>query len=337
MSVITSIVASSLLLIPRGGDPSAQPLEVSKVGLAAFEMPSAYICEPGATAVTYSAWMRCRDVINVVAGQLAGVMPQVTMMTSYDPARATREGGDDLTDLLNDLYSVDYVPLIHGSWSASNILLGRDDLAPETLQNWKYGCYCINYKSDSPFTLYLGGEETYLPASPTNAIRNIIVTSSDRSVAITAESASAHINFGVAHNPLVQFIGLTSDSVDTFGLIHTECGGIVTNEWRMCVFRARIADGKVASQLDVWRPNDKCTLTPSKQEDMWHPRSAFAVNSRVRITLSHMVGLTNPETGDSMTALFWGAKGRAEWMSDEDLEKWRDADYREIVRRGMDQ
>lgn len=329
LAVRGAFAAPELLAPPRFADPTVM-YAFSRSN--ALDVVTEFFQDDRAsnfTAIVWMKWMPRRDF------PTSGITPMVMFGVSTDPARATREGGDPLPDLQSHRYEVP-LTLSNGTWGET-CLPASYDYPDATLENWQYGCYAVNIETDTALTLNVGGAEKSIAASPEKQLFNIMGETASRSVSIAAASTTATVKFGIAVNPLVQFVGAQFDDTKRDGTVNFEGGangGLVSNEWRMVVFRGRIAAGSVTVQSCGYNATQKLYNEDTTTQEIWHPRTTFAKNARIRIMVASLGGIgygtDNPDRFN-----IYGFRVYRGWFDDAAIERMRDLDAAEMQRRGM--
>ena len=322
-----AFAAPELLAPPQFGDPTRMcAYSCSNV----MDVATAYFSDDQASNFTAIVWMKWTPRSNYVPS--SGMVPFVTFGVSADPARATMEGGDGLSDLQSHRYETP-IALSGGTWGET-CLPASYDIPDSTLSAWQYGCYAVNIETDTALTLNVGGAEKSISASPEKQRFNILATSASRSVSISAASSSATVKFGIAENPLVQFFGAQfDDSVPSGAAGHGVIGGLVSNEWRMVVFRGRIAAGSATCNACGYNATTKLQNEQTSTKELWHPRTTFAKNARIRVMVAAPVGIQYEGKYD--TFHLYGFRVYRGWFDDATIERMRDLDAAEMTRRGM--
>lgn len=322
-----AFAAPELLAPPQFGDPTRMcSYSCSNV----FDVATAYFSDDQASNFTAIVWMKWTPRQNHVAS--SGFVPFAMFNVSADPARATCEGGDGLPDLQSHRYEVP-LTLSGGTW-AETCLPASYDYPDSTLKNWKYGCYAVNIETDTALTLNVGGAEKSISASPEKQRFNILATSASRSVSISAASSSATVKFGIAVNPLVQFVGAQFDDNNSYGTLgNARLGGLASNEWRMVVFRGRIAAGSATCNACGYNATTKLQNEQTSTKELWHPRTTFAKNARIRVMVASLLGIQYEGKYD--TFHLYGFRVYRGWFDDATIERMRDLDAAEMTRRGM--
>lgn len=327
--ILAAPTAIEHLMRPIYGEPTLQTLNV-RGGLDAFSAFTGFIQSTNVTAFTAILWTKIASF--PTGWHDGGVL--IEAMFTVETARSTSEGGPSLEDLLNDAYLVTPIPLsASGTWQATCLPNSYD--CPDFLASqWGYGCYCFNLTTDAPITLTVGGAELYIPA--TNCmIRNIQAISADRTVTIAASDPNACINFGIAENPLVQFLSAGVNSNAAGGNADVSQGGPTLAEWRMVAVRGRIENGNGIGQIESYNATTHFDNAVTDTHALAHPRSTFAHNSRVRMIMSNVYGwMKKDSTGEKVQVKFFGGKLLRGWLTDGEIERLRDIDAAELRRRG---
>lgn len=298
----------------------------------AWSYLTAFVGTPGLSGLTVCGWMR----YDAPADANAVIPLAVVFDVSNVPARATTEGGAALPDLCptNWWDGDDDLPLAaDGTWAATVLPASYDlppDFADGSSNQWKYGCYVVNVSTDSPLTLTVGGEEMQVPA--TNLlVRNVLAASASRAVSVAASDPAAHVRLGVAENPLVQFVGAQFDGSDMSGAspVGEEFGGVVTNGWRFVVARARIDGGtNLAVSVCGYTRAARLENAGFVSRRLWRPSATFAPDARAMVMTCGLLG-----SGGAVLGYGWRAYGC--WLGDALVERMRDQDWAELVRRGL--
>lgn len=323
-----AFAAPELLAPPQFGDPTRMcAYSCSNV----MDVATAYFSDDQASNFTAIVWMKWTPRSNYVPSSL--MVPFVMSGVSADPARATMEGGDGLPDLQSHRYETP-IALSGGTWGET-CLPASYDYPDSTLSAWQYGCYAVNIETDTALTLNVGGAEKSISASPEKQRFNILATSASRSVSISAASSSATVKFAIAENPLVQFFGAQfDDNPDGGGNFYGGAnGGLVSNEWRMVVFRGRIAAGSATCDACGYNATAKLPITHTSTKALWHPRTTFARNARIRVMVASLQGIQYEGKYD--TFHLYGFRVYRGWFDDATIERMRDQDAAEMTRRGM--
>lgn len=327
LAIRGACAAPELLAPPQFGDPTVmRSYSCSNV----FDVATAFFSDDQASNFTAIVWMKWTPRQNYVVE--SRIVPFVMLSVSADPARATREGGDALPDLQSHRYETP-LNLSGGTWAETCLPATYDH--PESLNSWQYGCYAVNIETDTALTLNVAGAEKSISASAEKQMFNIIGETASRSVSISAASTTANVKFGIAENPLVQFVGTQFD--DNFdgvcNFYDGENGGIVSNEWRMVVFRGKIDTGSIACDICGYNATAKLLDASSQTQALWHPRTTFARNARIRVMVASLTGIMNDGKYD--TFHLYGFRVYRGWFDDATIERMRDLDAAEMTRRGM--
>lgn len=276
----------------------------------------------GETAFTHVAWLRRRETRwqgGVTAHEFQSFFTVV-------PARATREGGDELPAIRETAATP----------STSGGTFANPNYETHGLADWQYGCYAVNIETAVPLTLVIAGTERQV--APSNVVQafNVKGSSADWSWSVAGESA-ATVRFGFGVNPLAEFYGVScigSEMQDLFGAA-VPVGGLIadlTNEWTMVVSRARIEGGNLLYAIDALRWDG----------ETWHegeatkpaPAAAFARDARTAFCTYSTAG----GGATDGTPYLWdeyGIKLFGRWLADDEVRTVRDLDMFEMRRRGM--
>lgn len=291
--------------------------------------PLAHMCvawlKGGETAFTHVAWVRRREALYQSAFSAYSWMNFFSVL----PARATREGGDELPAIRE----------LEATPSNSGGTFANPNYDTHGIAGWEYGCYAVNIETETPLTLVLAGTEKQVAGS--NGVMqafNIQGSAADWSWSIAGGNG---IRFGFGVNPLVEFFGTMSvnGSVsETMGAA-TQPGDVtgvgVTNEWTMLVSRARIEGGQLMTSVAElnWAEEH---FAEGEQTNA-APAAAFARNARTEFIAFGTVGIVT-EDG---TPILWDEYGNkvfaGRWLTDDEVRTVRDLDMFEMRRRGMTQ
>lgn len=332
-ALVAALAFSALAVDPRLMRPIlGDPSRMFGFRQPAWHCVATFFMPGGHAAVTAVAWARVRAPSDEFGSQFKRCMMYGDCTVA--PARATAEGGASLPDLLSGAYTgAAAVPLSsRGTWSAA--CLPSTWQAPGQIsEEWRYGCYCINLRTDAALTLTVGGGEVTVPHA-TNMVRNVLATSADRTVTIAAASPSATVHFGLAVNPLVQFFGgvMYAEALDTQQL--TSDYSVFTNEYAMMAFRARLLEdgAKVETALDAYTRSGWHHGVAITQRVDAASRAVFAPDARIRLHLCRLAGDTEALDGTDV----WGVKQWRGWLPDALLDRVLHQDMEEMARRGMD-
>ena len=319
---------------PFWGDPTLQTVSPVRSGSAAAEYCTAFVGDSAPTGLTICGWAR-------YDGPVAPIFVQ--FMFSNVPARATAEGGAELANLTSSNWwdgDADLPLGDDGTW-AETCLPASYDLPPNSTaamtDQWGHGCFVVNVSTDSPLTLTVGGEELQVPVT-NRYVRNVQAASASRAVSVAASDPAAHVRFGVAVNPLVQFVGAQFDSnpIDdaASGSMETvfsgSVGGVISNGWRFVVGRARIDGGThLAVEARGYSRSARFGCVNAARQALWRPSAAFAKDARARVVLASLSNMTNA------TVRGYGWRAYGDWIDDALIERMRDQDWAELVRRGL--
>ena len=146
LSACCCAVDPSLLMRTRT-DPTRMRL--------AQHRPRAHMCvawlKGGETAFTHVAWVRRREALYQSAFSAYSWMNFFSVL----PARATREGGDELPAIRE----------VSTAFSGSGGTFANPNYDTHGIAGWEYGCYAVNIETDTPLTLVLAGTEKQVAGS----------------------------------------------------------------------------------------------------------------------------------------------------------------------------
>lgn len=308
----------SILLARARTDPSR--MMAPRMGVTDWPFCCGYMLG-GETAFTAVCWIRSRR-------HLSGMVVVPSGMWSIDAARATREGGDELPDIL---------PMTSASgsraWTFSDPHYDDHGLGVyPSGATWQYGCYAVNVETPTPLTITLAGCERQVAAS--NGVVqafNMQGEAADYTLTVSPSDSSATYRIGFAVNPLVRFYGYPAqptmqgvfgDAIPGVPLV----GGGISNEWAMVAIEARLRDGKAIERLCYFTWGVE--IFPIGEHTNTATRATFARNARISIYTAHFGGVE--EARD-----VWGFKIFPQWLDDDQLRNVRDLDMFEMQRRGM--
>ena len=339
-AAILASALSMLTLPPRYGEPTR--MHVYAVSNSA-DIATAYMPDDTTSNITVIAWVRWNRL-----GHTKWDVPVVEFLVTSEAARATREGGAPIQNLCAHDYET-ALTLNAGTWSAANVLPATYDLPTEMqdMQQWQYGCYCYNVTTDSDLTLNVGGAEVSIYAQPgVRQVNNILAATASRAVSIAAASESANIKFGIAENPLVQFLGSVQfgsvhladgDTVQEIFEANRASGGISDIEWRMVVARVSIADGVMHFSFEGHNAMG-LIKRDTRDQAMWRPRATFAKDARIRLVVFNAAGgmsdIPNSQGGEREIVAVYGFRIYRELLDDALIARMRELDYAELTRRG---
>ena len=291
-----------------------------------FEMPP-YFADGRETGATVLTWIRFEAPASKGAASGSAIaVPGLMVFCSHSevPARATREGGDELPAFL-DLPSVPYGS--GATWGASGVV--PQDAAEVPGASAGRFVVCVNCDTDTALTLTVGGAELSIPAT-NDFVRNLEVVKGDTSVAVSAASAGAHTSLALAVNPWVHFkVGPNFSSFDING------GSVdtgITNCWTLLCWRASLAGGQIVETLDIM---DRDGLAVRQSASSAYPASTLVRDSRARISLATLTG--SKASGVWRKIQLYGYR-QIPGHTLTDAELWRvwELDLAEIRRRGLD-
>lgn len=275
------------------------------------ELPP-YFASGSETGLTVVAWIR------FAATPYGGLLCFPSHSTV--PARATREGGDELPAFL-DLPSV---PLSSSAtWGASGVVPQDAAEVPGT-SDGRF-VVCVNCSTSHDLTLTVGGAELNIPAT-NGFIRNLEVYKGDASVAVAAASPSATVRLALAINPWIEFVG---------GPVYAPANGqqstsTITNCWTMLCWRARLADGVISETFDlVGRDGSHHVETSSSA----YPAPRLVRDSRWRYSFCSLAFLRGSA---ARRCDLYGLKRAPHALTDAEVWRVWELDLAEIRRRGLD-
>lgn len=332
LAALAPSAASAAKPLPRPiwGDPTLQASSSRDYPDDGFhDHFTAYVATPGLTGLTVCGWFRF-DSRNVY-----GVTPLMAMvMFSNRAARSGLEGGAKLANLCptNWWDGADDLPLAaDGTWACACLPASYDKPNDGFGEDFRYGVYAVNVSTDTPLTLDVAGGEVQVPVTNFWAF-NAVARSAGRAVSVAAESPSAHVRFGLAVQPLVQFVGAQFDSFNSYGTSYWDgnLGGVVSNGWRFVVARARIDGGtNLAVRVCGYGATNLFENVQSVSQAMWKPTAAFEPDARVRILFASLSGMSN------VTVRTYGLRAYGAELDDALVERMRDLDWAELKRRGL--
>lgn len=178
-----------------------------------------------------------------------------------------------------------------------------------------------------PLTIDVAGHEVSVPMTNFWAF-NAPAHSTSRTVSISAESADAKVRFGIAENPLVQFVSATALEVDGTGMRFTV--GIDLDEWRFFVARIGIDGGtNLTVGISGYTATNRMENAKTVSQARWKPRRTFERDSRVRFVFAGMNGL------GVRVVKSWGLRAYGSSISESLIERMRDQDIEEMKRIGL--
>lgn len=301
------------LRVPASGDPSW--MRTSGGHRVGRPLGLAWMAG-GETAFTALVWVRRTDTAARVA--------HITFPGSFwslEASRATREGGDELPDL---------VPVQAASGNRAWTFPGTYDA--RGVPGWGYGCWCVNVETSTPLTITVAGTERQVAAS--NGVMqafNVLGSAADYAITVAPADLSATYRIGLAANPLVQFYG-QNFMPSNVGMTDRDMTGTVqapsiSNEWAMVVARGRV-DGMGEVRENVawlgWQEEEWPTT------DLVHgsSRTSFARNGRVEI-MAYSTG------SDLVRMEVYGFRVYGRWLDEDEIRLQRDLDVREMQARGL--
>ena len=308
------------IVAPFYGDAGTQPVGQQET---LEDEPTAYFSSSNLNAFTYCAWLKAEptdDSLKMVGNVLA------QGMVTIDPARATLEGGDGLTNLLPfDL--TNRVPLdAEGEWSALCLPAVEDPTKGG-------GVFCVNIKCDKAVNLSIGDQSLTFAASDKMQIRNVWTSDANaangRLVAVSTDPG-ATVYLGVAVNPIVHFYSVQTDAnLDNTQDMADAGGGVSTNGYRFVVYRGLLDGTNLTLTVDRWVRAGKlpCARTNQTAATATH----FARNARFRICYASACH----NSWSKLRVRSFGARMYGEWIDDDLLILMRNKDWDEMVSRGI--
>ena len=316
---------SKPLLQPSYGEPTLQEKRI-RDGKDAFEYATVFVGEEGLTNITVMGWFRYAMDGTEDGGHkdLA-----ISVLASNRRARAGLEGGEKLTNLCSTNWwdGTENLPLGEdGTWAERCLPSSYDKPGVGISEDFRYGCYAVNVATDTPLTLDVAGYEVAVPVTNFWAF-NAPARSESQTVSITAGSASAKVRFGIAENPLVQFVGTQMINIGDGMEMNN---GISSGEWRLFVAKIGIEGGtNMAVNIFGYGVTNRLDGASSVSQPMWKPTRAFERDARIRVLVFGMVGL------DGRTVKSWGFRAYGDSIPETLIERMRDQDAEEMKRIGL--
>ena len=305
-SAARCIAGGPLPMLARAPSDPDRMWSISATGVA--DLPP-YFAQGWETGLTAVAWVR------YATPHGAGLLCFPSHSTV--PARATREGGDELPAFL-DLASV---PFDAGAtWGASGVV--PQDAAEVPGRTGRF-VVCINCATDTALTITIGGAEISVPAT-NDFIRNVEVSKGDTSVAVSAAAAGAQTSLALAVNPWIEFIHGAEYAPVADG--NQMSASLITNCWAMLCWRARLDGGVLAETFDLVC-RDGASVSTSSSSSYLSP--ALVRNSRFRYSIGSLSGM-------SRRLDVYGVKHFPGWIDDAAVWRVWELDLAEIRRRGLD-
>ena len=171
--------------------------------------------------------------------------------------------------------------------------------------------------------LNIAGAEKNIAASPDIQIFNIKGETSSAAVTIAA-APGATVFFGIAKNPLIEFVGdnLQYDDQHTVSVANLHAP---SNAWQFVALRARIADGGGTAQYRFLArvPGTDKEAEGSKSNTLEYPCSGtFVKDCRIDISWYTCLDLWGINHGDPYPkSQIYGAKAASRWMTDNEIER----------------
>lgn len=304
------------LPIPKYGEASLQ-----SANTVAFDNThSVFVNATNVNAFTYCGWFRCEAITNVAMPMAALACGAISVV----PARATLEGGSKLENIMPFDMDTD-VPLDSiGEWSA--VVLPANPDVPASMTYG--GAYCINVICDKACVVTVGGVEIDVPISNEVFIRNVWPDSKDNRTVSVSTDAGASVKLGIACNPIVKFYPVQTDSVDANGDFNYG-GGVVTNEYRFLVWRAKLDGENLMFEVGGWVRGGKLACWRTNLVEC--SAKTFAKDARFKLDF----GAAAEGSWAKLNVREFGIKAYGEWVDDDLLLLMRDKDWEEMVRRGV--
>lgn len=290
----------------------------------------------GQTAWTAMVWVKSDESYHTRA-TVARPIPMMNFSTRQGISNA--EGGTQvLTDLL-PFGSDTPVPLdSEGHYVGLNVLPETYDDGGYESDDWQFGCYCVNLRTDTPLTLIVGGTEKQITEVGEKLIFNIKCETADRSVIVMSEDPSATVYLEIAENPLVEFYGDMISTMDDCGVgidfddVFSGFTGIRDDEYTLIVAQAKVNPDKTLTyrmsaflhDIDYWRDPVEGVATKYQL-----PEACFGKESRIAMHFAAMAGLIE---GSYLSV--YGVKLFDKWLDDSYITMIRDQDIAEMRRRG---
>lgn len=275
------------------------------------ELP-AYYATGAETGLTYIAWIRFNSTSR------GGLLCFPTHSTV--PARATREGGDELPAFLD----LDTVPLSSSAtWGASGVVPQDAAEVPGT-SDGRF-VVCVNCDTSHDITLTVGGAELNIPAT-NDYVRNLQVYKGDASVAVAAASPSATVRLALAVNPWVEFV-----AGPTFAPAPWEQStSPITNCWTMLCWRARLDGGVLSETFDFIGHDGGHRAEASSSA---YPAQRLVRDSRFRYSFASTAFYSG---SIARRCDLYGLKTIPRALTDAEVWRVWELDLAEIRRRGLD-
>lgn len=248
------------------------------------------------------------------------------------PARSTVEGGAELEDEQPWDYETPLSLNGAGQFASANALPADIVYGSQTGT-----VLCVNIETDSDLTLTIGAEEFEIEAASGRQRFNVPLTTGSRSVSVAAAAATASVKLGWATMDWIEFFDggsmpgfdLNGDMSEVFDLTGPNM------PWYMVVARSKIEDFTLTNQIGIYTvTNENWNVAYSHEVDT----DRFEKDARSRMCLSVPAGFQayDAEHGGHLYngVAVWGAKAQTGWLSDAEIRRIADLDFKELHRRG---
>lgn len=256
---------------------------------------------------------------------------------SVDRAQATTEGGPELEEEQPWNYNTPLTLNANGQFSYANAL-------PANISWNHYGdrsqgeptVLCVNIETDSDLTLMIGAEEFEIEADIGRQRFNVELTTGDRSVSVAAASANATVKLGWATLPWIEFFDGGVIPNNSYGNFTDYQPYLYPNKpFVMFAFRGKIENNTLTTSFGFLTvTNEFWEVTTNHSVDANH----FAKNSRARIVQSVPGGFDFEIDGERAWLMVgtYGAKLMDKWLTDSEIRRIADQDFKELHRRGYE-
>ena len=327
-----SLLLSILLLAPpKYGDPTVMRAYASS---NALDVATAFVEADGVTDYTAVCWLRWRPRAALTNALDTVQYPFVQFVASAEAARSTREGGAALPAIYEGRPSMDQ----NGSTAWSNPLLPERSAPVEAggSQYFGYGCYCYNVVTPCDLVMNIGGAEVTLEGAPgVKQVGNVVRPTSSRYVSFAAAEFDPDIEFAIAEQPLVQFVGAQCTALTGESALGADAslGGLHHAEWRMFVCRASVETNCLSVAVAGYNAQGRLANGGESVQQLATPRAAFARDARLRVVVASTHGM-GVGTGDPDAVAVYGWRVYRGRLPDALVERMRDQDAAELQRRG---
>ena len=314
---LSTLASAVTMPLPRlkYGDASLQVHNVQ----AMTGTPTVYLGDTNISAFTVCGWYKAEptETVKMYGSVLAHAMVSVVS------ARATKEGGDKLDNVLPFDQST-AVPLdSSGEWSAACLPATTDPTGGG-------GCFVVNIQCDKSVNLTIGDQSLTFAASDEMQIRNVWTSDNNngRTIAVSTD-AGATVYLGVAVNPVVRFYSVQNDSFMEDGDDAQTNGGVVTNEYRFLVFRGKLDGANLTFTSEAWNRAGKLVCARTNVTAV--TAKTFAKNARFSLDF----GVACEGAWAKLNVHKFGLRAYSEWIDDDLLLSMRDKDWTEMTSRGL--